>query len=90
MSVPSALSASLALLKSDLQIDFIPVLIGALQALQKSPGALGIAAAEAYLLGNAPAALLAAETSVIQTGIADLNARLTALETAGQAAVKPA
>lgn len=84
------LSNALAVIKGDLEVAGLPVLIGALGVLQKSPNALGVAAAEAYLLGNAPAALLAAETTVLSQGIADLNAKLQALMAAQTAAAKPA
>lgn len=82
----SSLSAFLTFVKNDLKKEFIPIAIGALQEAEKTPGALGIAAAEAYVLGNAPAALLQEETSVIQQGISDLQARLTTLESATQVA----
>jgi hypothetical protein len=78
----SPLTNALNLIKGELQLDLLPVVIGALQVLQKSPNAMGVAAAEAYLLGNAPAALLSLETSLLQTGISDLSARLQALQTA--------
>jgi hypothetical protein len=87
----SPLTNALNLIKGDLEIDLLPVVIGALQILQKSPNAMGVASAEAYLLGNAPAALLSLETSLLQTGISDLNARLQALmaAAANPAAAKP-
>lgn len=75
----SALSSALTLIKGDLQVDLLPVIIGALQVLQKSPGGQGVLAAEAYLLGNAPAALIATEAQLLQQGIADLEARLQAV-----------
>jgi hypothetical protein len=84
----SGLSNALALIKGDLEVTLLPVVIGALQVLQKSPGEQGILAAEAYLLGNAPAALISGETQLLQQGIADLSAKLAALEAAGTA--KPA
>ena len=84
----SGLSNALALIKGDLEVTLLPVVIGALQVLAKSPGAQGVLAAEAYLLGNAPAALISGETALLQQGITDLNAKLQALE-AAQAA-KPA
>ena len=79
MSTPSPLATALALIKSDLQVDLLPVIIGALQVLEKSPGEQGALAAEAYLLGNAPSALLSLETQLLQQGIADLEARLQAV-----------
>ncbi len=94
-SPPSFLSNALALIKGTLEVDGLPLVIGALQVLQKSPNAAGALAAEAYLLGNAPAALLSAETSLLQQGINDLQARLAALTaaaatTVAAAAPKPA
>lgn len=83
----SALSNAVAFLKGELEVTLVPVLIGALQVFQKSPNALGAAAAEAYVLGNAPAALAAAETSLIQTSFGELSTLLTSLQTAGAAAV---
>jgi hypothetical protein len=83
----SSLSNALALIKGDLEVTLLPVVIGALQVLEKSPGEQGILAAEAYLLGNAPAALIAGETTLLQQGISDLNTKLAALEAA---AAKPA
>jgi hypothetical protein len=85
----SFLTNALNMIKGTLEIDAIPVAIGALQILQKSPNATGVLAAEAYLLGNAPAALLSAETSLLQQGINDLSARLQALQAAAVGA-KPA
>jgi hypothetical protein len=85
----SFLSNSLALIKGDISADGIPVLIGALQQFIK-PNPLGLAgqasAAELYLLGNAPGALIAAETTLLQQAVQDLSARLTALQTAATAA----
>jgi hypothetical protein len=84
----SALTNFLNVIKGDLEIALLPVGIGALQVLQKSPNAAGVLAAEAYLLGNAPAALLAGETQALQSGINDLEAKLAALQAAATA-VKP-
>lgn len=84
----SFLSNALALIKGDLEVDGLPVLIGALQILQKNPTILGVDAAEAYLLGNMPAALLTAETSLLQQGINDLSADFAKLQAAA-AAAKP-
>jgi hypothetical protein len=78
----SFLSNALNLIKGDLEIDGLPLVIGALQVLQKSPNAQGALAAEAYLLGNAPAALISAETQLLQQGISDLSAKLSAIEAA--------
>jgi hypothetical protein len=88
----SFLSNALALIKGDIAVDGIPVLIGALQQFTK-PNPLGIAgqaeAAELYLIGNAPGALVSAETTLLQQAVTDLSARLTALQAAATAA-KPA
>ena len=75
----SNLSLANGLLKT-IEVELIPVVVGALQVLQKSPNAAGVLAAEAYLLGNAPAALVAGETSLLQSGIADLQAALAKLQ----------
>jgi hypothetical protein len=85
----SSLSNALTLIKNDLEVDFIPVIIGALQTLQKSPGVGGALAAEAYLLGNAPAALIGAEVQLLQEGIQDLGNKLASL-TAAKTAPAPA
>lgn len=77
-------------LKGELEVTAIPVVIGALQIFQKNPNAAGVAAAQAYFLGNAPAALLTAETALLQTGFNDIEAALTALQAQGAAAVKAA
>jgi hypothetical protein len=85
----SFLTNALTLIKGDISADGIPVLIGALQQFIK-PNPLGVsgqaAAAELYLLGNAPGALIAAETALLQQTVTDLSARLTALQTAATAA----
>lgn len=78
MSIPTPLANAIAFIKSDLEVNLIPVIIGALQILAKSPNALGVAAAEAYVLGNAPTALLAVEQAAITQGIAALSAFLQA------------
>jgi hypothetical protein len=83
----SFLSNAMALIKGELEVTGVPIVIGALQILQKSPNAMGVAAAEAYLLGNAPAALLSGEAVLLQTTINDLNAQLAKLQAAGTAAV---
>ena len=86
------LSNALALIKGDISVEGIPVLIGALQAFTK-PNPLGIggqaAAAELYLIGNAPQALVAAETSLLQQTVNDLSAHLTAMQTAATAKPTP-
>jgi hypothetical protein len=82
----SGLSDALNLLKGQLEVDLIPVIVGALGVLQKNPGPVGVAAAEAYLLGNAPAALLTAETGLLQQTINDLEAQLAKLTPAAPAA----
>ena len=71
----------ITLIESNLEADLIPVVIGALQILQKNPNQLGIEAAKAYVLGNAPAALLSGATNLLQQEIAVLTAKLTALQT---------
>ena len=84
------LDAALTLIKSNLEVNLLPVIIGALQVLQKDPSVVGIAAAEAYLLGNAPAALLIAKATLMQTVINDLNAQMQKLVAASvQAAALP-
>jgi hypothetical protein len=85
----SFLTNALNVIKGDLEVTALPVLIGALGVLEKSPNALGVAAAEAYLLGNLPPALLSAETALMTQVIADLNAKLQALM-AAQSAPKTA
>jgi hypothetical protein len=90
--VNSFLSNALALIKGDIEIDGIPVLIGALQAFQK-PNPLGLAgqaeAAELYLIGNGPAAMVAAEVTIVQQAVTDMSARLAALQAAASAAANP-
>lgn len=76
----NSISNFLAFLKGDLEVELLPVAIGALGVAQKTPGAEGIVAAEAYVLGNAPAALLAGQASVMQVGINDLQAQLAAAQ----------
>lgn len=76
----SALSNLVAFLKSDLEVELLPVAIGGLQILQKNPSAAGALAAEAYVLGNAPAALLAGEAALLQQGVNDLQAELAAAQ----------
>lgn len=85
----SALSSFIAFVEAELEVDFIPIAIGALAILQKSPNALGAAAAEAYVLANAPAALLAAETGTVTAGINALNTKLQSWLAAAQAASAP-
>lgn len=82
----------ITLIESNLEADLIPVAIGGLQILQKNPNLLGIEAAKAYVLGNAPAALLSGATTLLQQEIAALTAKLTALQTANPtaAAASPA
>jgi hypothetical protein len=78
----------LDLIKSNLEVELIPVGIGALQILEKDPSILGIEAAEAYVLGNAPAALLGGATTLLQQEVTALQAKLAALQAAQVA--KPA
>jgi hypothetical protein len=82
-------STFLTMLKNNLEVELIPVLIGSLQVYEKSPNAGGILAAEAYFLGNAPAALLSGETSLLQTGITDLQAALAKAEAAAATPATP-
>lgn len=90
MTTPSnPVNDLITLLKSNLELDLIPIAIGAFQILEKSPNAAGAMAAEAYVLGNAPAALLSGATSVLQQEIAMLTAKLQALQAAPAAAPKP-
>jgi hypothetical protein len=81
----SNVNSLITLIKSNLEVDLIPVAIGALQILEKNPNILGIDAAEAYILGNAPAALLSSETSLLQQVIASLTAKLLAMQTGATA-----
>jgi hypothetical protein len=85
-----SLSSTIAYIESDLEIALIPVVIGALQIFQKNPNLLGAAAAEAYILANAPAALLTAEAGAVNGAINTLNTKLQALLAAAQAPTKPA
>jgi hypothetical protein len=90
----SNVNSLLDLIKSNLEVDLIPVGIGALQILEKDPSLLGIEAAEAYVLGNAPAALLSGATTLLQQEVTALNAKLQALQaaqtSAAATAAKPA
>ena len=86
----SSLNNLLTLLKDTLEVDLIPVAIGALQIYQKSPNILGLEAAEAYVLGNAPAALLAGATSVLQQEVSTLAAALAAAQAKLTAVTTPA
>jgi hypothetical protein len=72
----------ITLIEGNLEADLLPVAIGALQILQKNPSVLGIEAAKAYVLGNAPAALMSGATTLLQQEIAALTAKLTALQAA--------
>lgn len=83
----SNVNSLLTLIKSNLELDLIPVAIGAFQILQKSPNLLGAEAAEAYVLGNAPAALLSGATTILQQEIANLTAKLQAMQAAQAAPV---
>jgi hypothetical protein len=76
----------MTLLEGNLEVNLIPVLVGALQIVQKNPSILGIEAAKAYVLGNAPAALLSGATTLLQQEITALTAKLTALQTAAKPA----
>jgi hypothetical protein len=68
----------LTLLEGNLEQDLLPVAIGALQILQKNPSILGVEAAKDYVLGNAPAALLAGEAQLMQQEILILSVKLAA------------
>jgi hypothetical protein len=81
------LSNALAFIESDVEVTLIPVVIGALGILQKNPNALGLAAAESYVLANAPAALLSAETTTVNAAIGSLNTKLQALLASAQATI---
>ena len=72
----------ITLLEGNLEVNLIPVAIGALQILQKNPSILGIEAAKAYVLGNAPAALLNGATTLLQQEITALTAKLAAMQAA--------
>lgn len=76
----SNVNSLLDLIKNNLEIELIPIAIGAMQILEKSPNATGALAAEAYILGNAPAALLSGATSLLQAEIAALSSKLAALQ----------
>ena len=73
------LAAAITFIETDLEVNLLPVVIGALQIIQKNPSALGAAAAEAYLIANAPVALLAAEQTALNGAINTLSARLQAV-----------
>jgi hypothetical protein len=68
----------LDLIKNNLEVELIPIGIGALQILEKDPSALGVGAAEAYILGNAPAALLSGATSLLQQEVTALSTNYSA------------
>jgi len=86
--VSNNVNSFITLLEGNLELDLIPVLIGAMQIVQKNPSLLGIEAAKAYVLGNAPAALLSGATTLLQQEITVLTTKLAALQAAG--APKPA
>lgn len=77
----------LAFIEGEVEVTAIPVIMGALAILKANPTVAGVLAAKAYFLGNAPAALLTGETSLIQTGFADISTFLTGLQASGAAAV---
>ena len=83
----SNVNSLLTLIESNLEVDLIPVAIGALQVLQKSPNLAGIETAKLYILGNAPAALLGGATTLLQQEITALTAKLTSMQTAQTAAL---
>ena len=65
----SQLSQFLSFLESNLEVDLIPVAQGALAIVQKNPSVAGVLAAKLYVVGNAPVALVQAETSIVQGAI---------------------
>jgi hypothetical protein len=72
---------SLKFLETDFEADGIPVLIGAVQILQKQGvNVASIAAAKLYILGNAPAALLSAEQQFAQQELAALSTTLSTIK----------
>jgi len=72
---------SLKFLETDFEADGIPVLIGAVQILQKQGiNVASIAAAKLYVLGNAPAALLSAEQQFAQQELAALSTTLSTIK----------
>jgi hypothetical protein len=76
----------ITLIEGNLEVDLLPVAIGALQILEKNPSLLGIEEAKAYIFGNTPAALLSGATSLLQQEVTALNAKLQAMQAA---AAKP-
>lgn len=81
MSSSTFLQNMVQLIKGDLETTGIPVAIGALQILSKNGvNAASVAAAELYLLGNAPAALITAEQTFAQQELAALSNVLAALK----------
>lgn len=90
VSSPSALTNLLNFIKGTLEVDLLPVAGGAVAVLQKSPNAAGVAAAQLYILGNAPVALLTAEGAGISTALSDLSAEFAKLEAQGAATVAAA
>lgn len=79
----SLLQNAFNLLKGDLEADGIPVVIGALSILQKQGvNVASLAAAKVYVLGNAPAALLAAEQTFAQQELTALSTDLQAIKPA--------
>ena len=77
----SFIQNSLKFLETDLESDGLPVLIGAVQILQKQGiNVASIAAAKLYVLGNAPAALLSAEQQFAQQELAALSTTLSTIK----------
>jgi hypothetical protein len=81
----SNVNALITLIEGGLEVNLIPVGIGALQILQKSPNIAGIEAAKLYILGNAPAALLNDATTLLQQEVTTLTAKLQAAQAAAAA-----
>lgn len=82
----SLLSAGLAFFKADLAVDEIPVLANSIAIYQKSPNALGKAAAVQNLIANAPVAALEAEADTVQELLTASTNALQAWLTQEQAA----
>ena len=93
----SALTNALNLFKADFEVDAIPVVQGAIALYKANPTAVGKAAAIASLIGNAPVALLTAESQIVQQGftlisnlLAGADASALSAQAAALAALSPA
>jgi hypothetical protein len=89
-SANQPLELLLTLLKADAIKDLAPVAIGALTLIEKTPGALGLAAAKLYVIGNAPAALMQLESDFLGQAVTDIQADLANVVTQGNAQVAAA